>query len=77
MVLSRQIDEDVALRYRANRWLVLTGTTGDDDPFGSTYDFMAQVVGFDLAAFFSRHTDTLRSEIDSVVRTLLETSTTD
>lgn len=77
MVLSRQIDEDVALRYRANRWLVLTGTTGGDDPFGSTYDFMAQVIGFDLAAFFSRHTDTLRSEIDSVVRTLLETSTTD
>lgn len=77
MVLSQQIDEEVAFRYRANRWLVLTGTTGTDDPFRSTYDFMAQVVGFDLAAFLSRHADTLRSEIDGVVRTLLETSTTD
>lgn len=77
LVLSRQIDEEVASRYRANRWLVLTGATGLDDPLRSTYDFMAQVVGFDLAAFFSRHTDTLRSEIDRVVRTLLETRSSD
>lgn len=77
LVLSRQIDEDVASRYRANRWLVLTGVTGLDDPLRSTYDFMAEVVGFDLAAFFSRHTDTLRSEIDGVVRTLLETRSPD
>ena len=52
LVLSRQIDEEVASRYRANRWLVLTGATGLDDPLRSTYDFMAQIVGFDLAAFF-------------------------
>lgn len=70
-ILSTQIDGDIATRYRAERWAVLTGTIGRDDAQTSTYDFMRTVVGYDLQAFFERHREVLRSEIDTVLRGLL------
>lgn len=70
-ILSAQIDGDVLLRYRAQKWAVLTGLEGVGDPLISTYDFMSEVVGYDLAAFFKRNRDTLRTEIDSVLKALL------
>ncbi len=69
-VLSTQIDSDVADRYRRARWLLLVGTTGGS-PFESTYAFVRDVVGYDLAAFFERNAASLRSEIDTVLRSLL------
>ena len=71
LVLSHQIDRDVLLRYRAARWVVLTGELNSGDPLRSTYEFMAGVIGYDLAGFFARHADTLRSEVGSVLSTLL------
>lgn len=70
-ILSAQIDGDILLRYRGERWSVLTGVVGLDDPLRSTYDFMANVVGYDLAGFFQRNSDQLKTEIDSVLRALL------
>lgn len=35
------------------------------------YDFMREVVGFDLAAFFQRNSSILREEIDAILRYLL------
>ena len=75
-ILSTQIDGDILMRYRAQKWAVLTGLEGIDDPLLSTYDFMKEVVGYDLAAFFKRNSETLRVEIDVILKGLLEPETT-
>lgn len=71
VILSNQIDGDVLVRYRMEKWVVLTGVVGRNDPFSSTYDFMRDVVGYDLAGFFERNTENLRAEIDQVLLALL------
>jgi hypothetical protein len=75
VILSTQIDGDILIRYRAEKWSVLTGLVGLNDPLRSTYDFMRDIVGFDLAGFFTRNSATLRSEIDNVLRALLTPDT--
>lgn len=70
VILSGQMDGDVLTRYRAERWLVVTGV-GTGDPLVSTYDFMRRVIGYDLAAFFERNSSTLRGEIDAILQSLL------
>jgi hypothetical protein len=55
--------------------LVLTGVVGLKNPLRSTYDFMAEIVGVDLAAFFERHSDILRTEVDNILRALLAMET--
>lgn len=62
------------MRYRAQKWSILTGVIGVSDPLASTYDFLQEVVGYDLAGFFSRNQDALKSEIDSILGKLLEPS---
>ncbi|MGH8547053.1 MAG: hypothetical protein ACRERU_00305 [Methylococcales bacterium] len=70
VLLSTQIDSDVAERYQRARWLVLTGTmTGTD--VNSTYAFTKDVVGYDLAAFFKRNSATLKKQVETVLRSLL------
>ena len=72
-VTSRtKVDEDVLRRYRAARWVVVTGTVGSNDALTSTYDFMRDVVGYDLAGFFERNAGKLRSEVARVLQTLLD-----
>lgn len=71
MVLSTQIDHDVLVRYRSQKWVVLTGIDGTNDPLQSTYDFMRDIVGYDLAAFFRRNSKAIREQINSVLDTLL------
>ncbi|MFZ4791889.1 MAG: hypothetical protein ACOYMW_13535 [Candidatus Competibacteraceae bacterium] len=70
-ILSAQIDSDVLLRYRTEKWAVITGIEGANDPLISTYDFMREVIGYDLAAFFNRNRKTLRIEIANVLEALL------
>ena len=72
-ILSLQIDDDVALRYRNERWALLTGNVADNAPETSVYAFMRQIVGFDLADFFRRHSPALKQEINSVLTHLLST----
>jgi len=71
VVLSGQIDSDILKRYRTESWSVITGARGTADTLFSTYDFMREVVGFDLAAFFERNSSALREEIDAILRYLL------
>jgi hypothetical protein len=52
VILSTQIDTDILLRYRAEKWMILTGSTGLNNPMASTDDFMTEVIGYDFAAFF-------------------------
>lgn len=76
VILSTQIDSDILFRYRAERWVVLTGIVGANDPLISTFDFMREVIGYDLAAFFKRNTRVLRTEIEIVLKALLTPETT-
>lgn len=71
VILSAQIDGDILLRYRSERWSILTGVVDLNDPLQSTYDFMNRVVGYDMAGFFKRNSIVLKAEIDSVLRALL------
>ena len=70
-VLSGQIDTAVMARYKERKWTVLTGTTGLNDPQLSTYDFAREIIGYDLAAFFQRHKEVLKAEINLVLQALL------
>lgn len=69
-LLSTQIDNDVALRYRRARWLLLRGTIAGSN-FDSTYLFFRDVVGYDLAGFFARNAPVLRQEINRILEKLL------
>jgi hypothetical protein len=76
VILSSQIDGDILVRYRMEKWAVITGLVGIDDPLLSTYDFMREVIGYDLAGFFERNNQVLRTEIDAVLKALLAPETT-
>lgn len=75
VILSAQIDGDILLRYRAEKWSVVTGIVGANDPLISTYDFMENVIGYDLAGFFKRNSAAIRTEIDIVLKALLSPET--
>jgi hypothetical protein len=70
IVLSTQIDTDIVIRYRNEKWALLTGNK-EGPTTRSTYSFMKDVVGFDLAGFFERNSPRLRKEIDAVLNALL------
>ncbi len=70
LLLSTQIDDDLADRYQSARWLILRGTlTGTSTT--STYVFCREVLGYDLAKFFQRHAALLRKEVEIIFKTLL------
>ena len=68
-VFSSQIDTDIVLRYRNSRCGILIGTTSDNNNT-SLYAFCEQILGYDLAGFFKRHTTTIKTEIHDVLETL-------
>ena len=70
LLLSSQIDGDVAERYQRSRWLLLRGTT-NGTALNSAYVFTKQVVGYDLAAFFQRNSTVLKTRIEEVLQRLL------
>lgn len=71
VVLSTQIDADIVTRYRNEKWGILIGSTAESSTIRSTYAFMREVVGFDLAGFFMRNSDILRTEVQRVLHALL------
>jgi hypothetical protein len=70
ILLSTQIDEDVAERYHNARWLILRGAT-IGAATNSTYAFCRDVLGYDLAAFFERNASQLKTEVEDVLKVLL------
>jgi hypothetical protein len=70
VVLSTQIDRDIIERYLRGKWLVLQGTELGANTV-STYSFMREIIGYDLAAFFKRNSDNLKFFIKDVLETLL------
>lgn len=73
-ILSLQIDEDIAQRYRNERWVLLTGLTSNVSSDESFYGFCKDVIGYDLAGFFQRNSPVLKKEVEAVLRTLLTPS---
>lgn len=73
-ILSLQIDEDIASRYRSEGWVLLTGLTGRASAHESFYSFCRLVIGYDLAAFFTRNSKTLKKELQSILVALLRPS---
>jgi len=69
-VFSSQIDADIVLRYRNNRCGILVGAIDGDNRI-SLYAFCDQILGYNLADFFRRHTATIKKEIHGVLETLL------
>jgi hypothetical protein len=73
VIMSTQINQVVQARYSTGNWSVLMGTVGLNDAGHSTYDFLRDVVGYDLSAFFERNTAMLRGEFESILKHLLAT----
>jgi len=70
-LLSMQLDEDMFYRYQAEKWAILMGRITNGSSLNSTYYFMSEVIGYDLASFFEIHADTLHDEIARVLEALL------
>ena len=73
VILSGQIDSDISLRYRSAKWSIVTGQPETEDPQVSTYGFMREVIGYDLAAFFERNSLTIKRETETLLHSLLNT----
>jgi hypothetical protein len=70
VVLSTQIDTDVATRYGNAGWLLLQGNLSDSSIL-STYAFCEQVLGYDLAGFLQRNSAPLKQAVEAVLVALL------
>ncbi|MBM4035588.1 MAG: hypothetical protein FJ291_27930 [Planctomycetes bacterium] len=71
LILSTQIDEDISSRYRAERWAILTGKLAGAGSSESTYAFLREIIGYDLAGFLQQHAMTLQQEVARVLEVLL------
>jgi len=74
VVISNQIDEGVASRYREGKWGVLRGDVQDERSTRSTFAFCRDVVGYDLQSFFERNQASLREEVHAILDGLLRPS---
>jgi hypothetical protein len=70
-ILSKQIDQDISLRYSAEKWMLLIGITRDASPYESFYVFMRDIIGYDLASLFERNKDVLKREVRIILESLL------
>lgn len=70
VILSSQVSDPVLRRYRSDGMLVLTGLPQGSST-QSTFVFFRDVIGFDLAGFFKRNSDELKSEVQKILKALL------
>lgn len=70
LILSTQIDSDVALRYQQARWLLLIGSVNGAKT-ESSYAFCREILGYDLASFFQRNSEQLKKKLEEVLKALL------
>lgn len=69
-IFSSQIDTDLVLRYRNSRGGIIIGTTSGTSQT-SLFVFCREVLGYDLADFFRRNSETIRSEVYITLEALL------
>lgn len=70
MLFSVQIPASLAERYQRAHWLILRGTAGGKAT-DSTYAFCRDVLGYDLAGFFKRNSESIKAETLAVFEGLL------
>jgi hypothetical protein len=75
-IFSSQIDQDIVLRYRNNRCGIMIGSRSAN-PNNSLFAFSKDVLGYDLASFFERNSIRIKSELDIVLKALLNANTSD
>jgi len=71
LLLSVQIPANLAERYQRAQWLILRGSVRGKST-DSTYTFCREVLAYDLAGFFRRNSDTIKSETLAVFEGLLK-----
>lgn len=71
VMLSGQIDNDVAIRYQNEKWLILRGILRGA-PWQSTYTFCRDILGYDLARFFQAHSPTIKASVEDALKVLLK-----
>jgi hypothetical protein len=69
-IFSSQIDVDLVLRYRNSRGGILVGTTSGSNQI-SLFVFSQEILGYDLADFFRRNSEAIKSEINTTLAVLL------
>jgi hypothetical protein len=69
-IFSSQIDADLVLRYRNSRGGIIIGTTSGSSQI-SLFVFSKEVLGYDLADFFHRNSEVIKSEVYSTLEILL------
>ncbi len=70
VMLSSQIDNDIAIRYQHEKWLLLRGVL-HGTPWESTYAFCREILGYDLARFFQTYSPAIKANVEDVLRVLL------
>jgi hypothetical protein len=70
LIVSNQVSQTVAVRYRASSMMVLTGTLASDDTT-STYAFCENILCYSLSGFFERNSPRLKAELESILKALL------
>lgn len=70
MVISNQINRTVRARYLSSQMLILVGTV-DGISTESTFRFFDKVAGYDLAGFFNRNQNRLKTDFEKVIKALL------
>jgi hypothetical protein len=75
VLFSTQIDTDILYRYEHERWLVLRGLLNGSTT-QSAYIFMRDVIGYDLAGFFTRNSQVIRASLGDVLTMLLSSDET-
>ena len=69
-IFSSQIDNDIVLRYRNNRCGIMTGTL-DGSAFSSLFVFCKEILGFDMADFFSNNSEFIKGQVQTILEKLL------
>jgi len=69
-IFSSQIDADLVLRYRNSRGGIIIGTASGSSQI-SLFTFSKEILGYDLADFFHRNSEVIKSEVYSTLEILL------
>jgi len=70
MVMSAQIDDDIAARYHVAKWAILQGFIAAS-PYASTFSFFKQVIEFDFVQFMNSNQEYFREKIQNVLAHLM------
>jgi hypothetical protein len=69
-LFSAKIDADIVLRYYNNRCGMIIGSNSAD-PKVSLFAFCKEILGYDLAGFFEKNSAEIKTELHSILNSLL------